>query len=113
MSSGQLLSRHHFSNRLLLLSGARAAAYAFFAAIVGHRVFTWRPGYGDFALPRPEFAEFRESRDQEDQRKAAADDPDSNLDRKRICDADGVAKKVDQLFHVFLRKASVERELSL
>ena len=53
ISSGPLLSRHHFSNRLLLLGGARAAAYAFFAAIVGHRVFTWRPGDGDFRAASP------------------------------------------------------------
>jgi len=63
---------------LLPLGGARATASAFFAAIrrVGHRVFTWRAGLGDFPLPRHEFAE---SRDHEDQRKSAADDPDSSL----------------------------------
>lgn len=54
----------------------------------------------DFSLPGREAAEHYENRDQEDQRKAAADDPDSNLDRKRIRDADGVAKNVDQFFHV-------------
>ena len=54
-----------------------------------------RDGRRDFPLPRREVAELYENRDQEDQRKTTSDDPDCNLDRKRICDADGVAKKVD------------------
>jgi hypothetical protein len=61
---------------------ARAAPSAFFAPVrrVGHSVFTLASQrHGNFALPRPEFAEFRESRDHEYQRKSAADDPDSNL----------------------------------
>ena len=67
--SGQPFSRHGFFNRFLLLGGVREAASAFFAAIrgVGHGDFTGRAGHGDFALPRPEFAKFRESRDHEDQ----------------------------------------------
>jgi hypothetical protein len=87
---------------LPLLGGARPTASAFFAAIwrVGHRVFTWRAGHGGFTLPGHEFAEFRESRDHQNQRKSAADDPNSNLDRKRVCDTDAVAKKINQLFHL-------------
>jgi len=71
---------------LLPLDGARATPSAFFAAIrhIGRGVFTWRVRHGGFALPLPEFAEFRESRDHEDQRKSAPDDPDSNLDRERV-----------------------------
>ena len=48
----------------------------------------------------------------EDQRKAAANNSDRNLNRKRICDADGVAKNVDQPFHV-VSPGEVEREAQL
>ena len=54
----------------------------------------------DFSLPGHEVAHHFEDRDQEDQRKSTADDPNGNLDRKRVCDADGVAKNVDQFFHI-------------
>src|SRR5262245_5700063 len=77
----------------LPLSGTRASAGLSFAR-------SRRVGHGDFTLPSHEFAELNESRDYEDQRKPAANDPDRNLNRKRICDADGVAKNVDQPFHV-------------
>ena len=67
---------------------------------MGHGGFHRRVGHGDFTLPSHEFAELNESRDYEDERKPAANDPDRNLNRKRICDADGVAKNVDQPFHL-------------
>ena len=53
-----------------------------------------------FSEPRDQVAEPDEGRDEEDQRKASADNPNGYLDRKRIRDADGVAKNVDQLFHM-------------
>src|SRR5262245_55273223 len=86
----------------LPLSGTRASASLSFATSrrVGHGDFPRRVGHGGFTQPGHEFAELRESRDYEDQRKSAANDPDRNLNRKRICDADGVAKNVDQPFHV-------------
>jgi hypothetical protein len=50
-----------------------------------------------------------ESRDYEDQRESAADDPDSNLDRKRVCDANGMAKNIDQSFHLSVSARQVNR----
>jgi hypothetical protein len=52
------------------------------------------------ALPRGEFTEFHESRSYDHQRESAADNPDRNFDRKWICDADGMAKKINELFHL-------------
>src|SRR5262249_57173161 len=77
----------------LPLSGTRASAGLSFARsrCVGHGGFHRRGGHGDFTLPSHEFAELNESRDCEDQRKPAANDPDRNLNRKRIWDADGGA----------------------
>lgn len=54
----------------------------------------------NFALPSRKLAEQDEKRGQKQQRNAAADHPDGNLDRKRICDVDNVAKEVDHFFHV-------------
>jgi len=69
-----------------------------------------RNGHRVFALPSHYFAEQDEKRGQKQQRNAAADHPDGNFDRKRICDADGVAKEVDQFVHVVLRDESIESE---
>jgi hypothetical protein len=76
------------TGRLLLDRGASTGA--FLAAV--------RPGgyeHRIVSLPGNEFAEHHENREQEDKWKTSADDPNSNLDRKRICDANGVAKNVD------------------
>lgn len=62
-----------------------------------------------FALPDRQLAEQNEKRGQKQQRKPATDHSDGNLDGKRIRDADGVAKEVDQFFHVLLRDESVEK----
>jgi hypothetical protein len=68
-----------------------------------------RDGHRAFSLPGHEFAEHHENCGQGDQWKAAADDPDGNLDRKRIGDADGVAKKCQSVFpSVVLGKARVD-----
>jgi hypothetical protein len=61
-----------------------------------------------FALPGHKLAEQNEKRGQKQQRQAAPDHPDSNLDGKGVCDADGVAKEVDQFLHVLLRDESVK-----
>jgi hypothetical protein len=68
-----------------------------------------RDGHRAFSLPGHEFAEHHENCGQGDQWKAAAADPDGNLDRKRIGDADGVAKKCQSVFpSVVLGKARVD-----
>ena len=79
----------------LFTDGRRASAGASLA--MGCPV---RNGHRGFSLLGHKLAETDEKRGQEQQRNATADDPDGNLDRKRIRDADGVAKEVDQFFHV-------------
>ena len=76
------------------------------------RIWLARDGRCTFSQPSCELAEHHQGRDQEDQRKATANDSDRNLDRKRICDADGVAKNVDQPFHV-VSPGEVEHEAQL
>ena len=81
------------------------------SALSGHStraVGLVRDGRRDFSLPGREVAEHDENRDQEDQRKTAADDPDGNIDRQRICDADGVAKNVDQFFMSFSARPALK-----
>jgi hypothetical protein len=68
-----------------------------------------RNGHRGVSLIGHKLAEPDEKRGQEQQRYAAADDSDGNLDGKRIRDADGVAKEVDQFFHVSPHEASVEK----
>jgi len=103
-------SRHLFANRLLLLGGARATASGFFAAIqlVGNKVRTCAVWHGDFTLPGHGLAELDGSRDHQDQRKSATDDPDSNLDRKWVCDADGMTKKYQLVFPSVVLRAAGE-----
>jgi len=57
----------------------------------GHRVFSQRGR---------KLTEHDKKREQEEQRQAAANNSDGNLDRKWICDADGVTKDIDQFLHV-------------
>jgi len=79
-----------------LLSGGRGASAGASLATI----WLVRDGHRVFSLPGRELTEHYEKREQKEQRKTAADDPDSDLDRKWICNADGVTKNIDQLFHV-------------
>jgi len=90
---------------LFFLCGTRATTAAFFAATCLVRDNTWRVGrpgllQDGLTLPRGEFTEFHESSSYDHQRETAANDPDSNFDRKRICDANGMAKKFNKFFHL-------------
>ena len=105
--SGHGISGTSLRNGRLLPVRRRASADASLATI-----WLVRDGRWVFSQRRCELAEHHQDRDQEDQRKAAANDSDRNLDRKRICDADGVAKNVDQPFHV-VSPGEVEREAQL
>jgi hypothetical protein len=86
--SGHGISGTSLRNGPFLPIRGRASADASLATI-----WLVRDGRCAFSQPNCELAEHDEDRDQEDQRKATANDPDCNLDRKWICDADGVAKK--------------------
>ena len=78
-----------------ILAGSSAPAVAFLAT-------DWPVGDGHraFSLFGRELAEHYEQGRYEKHRNAAADDPNGNLDRKRIGDTDGVTKNIDQVFHV-------------
>src|SRR5215813_9642284 len=81
-----------------LLSGGRGASAGASLATI----WLVRDGHRIFSLPGRELTEHYENREQKEQRKTATDDPDSDLDRKGICNADGVTKNIDQLFRVWL-----------
>ena len=60
----------------------------------------WDRRHGGLSLACHDLPEPYEQHAHDEQWETAANDSDGDLDRKRICDANGVTKNVDQFFHV-------------
>ena len=60
----------------------------------------WDRRDGGLSLACHDVPEPYEQHAHDEQWETAANDSDGDLDRKRICDANGVTKNVDQFFHV-------------